>query len=1180
MRPRAVTNHGRYLPLIAATLLLGPILADEPPDRIKVGIYNNPPLVTTNQAGSPTGLFIDVLEEIASKEGWKLHYVAGTWSDSLQRLLSGKIDLLPAIAINKERQQQFLFIDQSLLSNWAQIFVPENSPIQSIPDLNGKIIAVMRDDIYVTGEHGLISLCESFLVICNLTEYDTYDRVLRAVAQGKADAGLVNRLFGATRGYIYPAVASPIVLMPQDIRIALSRKSPNAAYIRKRLDFHLAIMKIDDLSAYQQNLRILFAPNTQVRVKSPAWITSAFLISGLVIFVLLILAQILRMKHSHNSQKLISKEAQYRTFFNGVAIALCEGDSSRALVKLQQLIDSGIKDIRGYFDKHPKELIEYIQLIRIVNANPATLRLFAVDSLYELQHWLPESYTPDFFVAIRDFLIASSDKRSSFSAEISMIAADERAIRVIIAFPLSSSLKEARHIPISIMDISQQRDTERQLSLVIKGASLGFWDWNLITDAFTVNNRWLDMLGLLPSDLNGNIEDWRSRLHPADKERIMPIILQHIEDGVPYNVEFRMRHSDGRWIWIEGAGGAVEHEPNANRPTRACGTHQEISDRKRASETMHTLMRSMVGITGGDFFKHIAQELCHWFEADSASIGELQGTFRIKALATIVKNRSISEFDYALAGTPSDNVIKEGSQLYPQGVQDLFPRDENLVLLQAQGYAGTPIKDLSGGVIGIVWVSSSKPLFLEHDWVHLMDIIAARVSAEIERMRAMEKLEHQATYDSLTELPNRRLLLDRLSQARARCLRHNHRGAVMFMDLDHFKIINDSLGHNIGDLLLREVANRLTGQIRDEDTASRLGGDEFVVLFSELSGNPQLAAQQAQQGAYKILKTLSEPYTISGNELHITPSIGIVIFPMNNETADDILKFADTAMYRAKDAGRNTIRFFLPGMQQAAEAHLRLQHDLRMAITNNQLYLNFQPQYDIEEQLISAEALLRWQHPKQGVIKPRIIIPAAEESGQILPISEWILRQAFLLSKPWMQDHKGLKRVAVNINAAHFHQVGFADQVKAILKEAAFDPKQLTLEIHENTLSENIDEAKKKIIALKELGVRFSIDSFGIGYASLAYLRRLPLDELKIHRSFVRDVTSDPKDAKLVSTIISMAHQMEIEAIAVGVETEAQLKFLRDNGCRLFQGYYFERPMPPEVFESNLMKQLKPANTN
>ncbi|MEW7986097.1 MAG: EAL domain-containing protein [Candidatus Thiodiazotropha sp.] len=1172
MRRRAVNTIGRYF-LLFSILLVDVIQADPSATLLKVGIYNNPPLVTANQTGSPGGLFIETLNDIASKEGWKLHYVAGTWSENLQRLATGKIDLLPAIAINTARQQQFLFIEQGLVSNWAQIFIPETSPIKSFPDLDGKRIAVLRDDVYITGAGGLESLCESFLITCDLIEYDTYDRVLRAVSMGNADAGLVNRLFGATRGHIYPAIASPIVLMPQDIRLAISRKSPSADYIKKRLEYHLAIMKIDDLSAYQQNLRTLFEPETTIEEKIPTWILQVLLMGSLVIIALFILAQILSLKHSRKSQKLITQEAQYRQFFNGVAIALCEGDSSRALIKLRELTDSGVKDIRSYLDNHPQELAEYIQLIRIVNANPATLRLFAVDTLYELQHWLPESYTPDVFTAFKEFLIASSEKKRVFTAEISMLAADGRPIQLLISFPLSHTIDEARRIPVSIMDISLQRDTERQLSLVIKGATLGFWDWNLTTNELTVNSRWMDMLGLLPGDLKGSIEDWRSRLHPADRERVMPIIMQHIEDGVPYNVEFRMRHSDGRWIWIEGSGGAVEHEPSSNHPTRACGTHQDISDRKRAADTMHTLMRSMVGITDGDFFKHVAQELCRWFEADGANIGELVGNDRIKALATIVDNKSIDDFEYTLAGTPCDVVIKDSAQLYTQGVQDLFPGDENLVLLKAQGYAGTPIKDRTGRVTGIVWVTSSKPLFMEHEWVDVMDIIAARVSAEIERMHAMDRLEHQATFDALTELPNRRLLLDRLSQARARCLRHNHRGAVMFMDLDHFKTINDSLGHNIGDLLLREVAIRLTEQIRDEDTASRLGGDEFVVLFSELSGDPQLAAQQAQQGANKILRTISEPYTISGNELHITPSIGIVIFPMNNETADDILKFADTAMYRAKDAGRNTIRFFLPGMQQAAEEHLRLQHDLRLAVANDQLLLHFQPQYNSEEELVSAEALLRWNHPQRGEIKPNIILPAAEESGQILPISEWVLRHALMLSKPWVQEPNNLRRIAVNINAIHFHQVSFTDQVKTILRETSFNPNRLTLEIHENTLAENLDEAKQKILALKQLGVRFCIDSFGIGYASIAYLRQLSLDELKIDRSFIRDISSDPKDAKLVQTIITIAHQMEIEAVAVGVETEQQLQFLRDNGCRIFQGYYFDRPLRPEAFESSMKKQ-------
>ncbi|MCU7810409.1 MAG: sensor domain-containing diguanylate cyclase, partial [Candidatus Thiodiazotropha sp. (ex Notomyrtea botanica)] len=350
------------------------------------------------------------------------------------------------------------------------------------------------------------------------------------------------------------------------------------------------------------------------------------------------------------------------------------------------------------------------------------------------------------------------------------------------------------------------------------------------------------------------------------------------------------------------------------------------TERKHAEETLHTLMRSMVGITGEDFFERVVRELCHWFHADGANIGEVVEKNRIVALSTIVDGKVVEDFQYLLRGTPCNQVVMQGPHLYPEGVQDLFPTDQDLIVLNIEGYAGVPIRNIKGEAIGVVWVVSRQPLRMESDWKDVMEIIAARISAEIERKRATEKLQHRATFDSLTDLPNRRLLIDRLTQAQARCRRHAHKGAVIFMDLDHFKTINDTLGHTVGDLLLIEVAKRLQVQIRDEDTASRLGGDEFVVLFSELDGDPQVAAQQARTGTKKIQAALSEPYTIRGNQLHITPSLGIVIFPMDDENADDILKYADSAMYRAKEAGRNTVRFFLPEMQQSAEVQLQLQN--------------------------------------------------------------------------------------------------------------------------------------------------------------------------------------------------------------------------------------------------------------
>jgi diguanylate cyclase (GGDEF)-like protein/PAS domain S-box-containing protein len=1163
----------KHLLLFAFSLLFhSGIVSGVSPTSLKVGIYNNPPLVDTDLNGRPGGLFVDIIEHVAYQEGWKIRYVMDTWSDQLYRLSTGSIDLLPGIAINETRNKRFLFSDETVIANWGQVYVPENSEIQSIPDLHEKDIAVLRDDLFITSENGLPNICKAFNIDCKLHEYVTYDMVMRAVANGRADAGLVSRLYGAANGHFHSPVASPILLMPLDIRIAISRKSPHAEMIKQRLDHHLSILKADELSLYHQRLSSLFEP--QKPYQPPASFLYQLIFSvGVLFFALLLIAQILRWRVKMKTQELAAKEAQYHQYFDGISTALCEGDSSRALAKLEDLLDSGVEDLRAYLDKHPQLLRETLHLIRVINANPATFNLFGVNNLKELQQWLPKSLTPEVYTSFKEFLISSSERQKIFSCETPMLTTKGQRIQVMISFPLADSIEETQHIPVTMVDVTHLRETEKQLSLVVKGASLGFWDWNLLTDELTVNQRWMDMLGLEPSDMRQNIEDWRSRIHPEDRERIVRTVNQHIEEGKTYNMDFRMQHISGYWVWIAGSGSAVEFDPLTNRPTRACGTHQEISERKRAAETLNTLMQSMVSITGEDTFEHVARELCHWFGADVVNIGELVNRTQVKSLLTIIDNQVIEGFNYAIRGTPSDKVIKQGSRLFPQGVQDLFPEDRDLVLLDIQGYAGSPIRDRHGVVIGIVWVGSRSPLFMTPDWLNVVDIIAARISAEIERMRAMDKLEYQATYDALTDLPNRRLLIDRLSQAQSRCRRHNHNGAVMFMDLDHFKTINDSLGHNVGDLLLQQVANRLINQIRDEDTASRLGGDEFIVLFTELNSNPQMAAQQARQGALKIQKALSKPYTISEHELHITPSIGIVIFPMDNESADDILKYADTAMYRAKDEGRNTIRFFLPGMQDAAEQQLRLQNDLRHALVNDELALYFQPQLDLEGNLVSAETLLRWLHPQHGLVEPDTFVPVAEESGQILQISEWVLREALALTREWIDICQEPVCISLNISAVHFHQVGFANQIQQILEESGVNPKHLTLEIHEGTLVENFEEATEKVLQLKKLGVRFSIDCFGIGYASIAYIRRLPVDQLKIDRSFIRDIISDPKDANLVETIITMAKMMEIEVVAIGVDSDAQMNFLRDKGCKIFQGYYFSRPLPVDQFLTYLSKE-------
>jgi diguanylate cyclase (GGDEF)-like protein/PAS domain S-box-containing protein len=438
-----------------------------------------------------------------------------------------------------------------------------------------------------------------------------------------------------------------------------------------------------------------------------------------------------------------------------------------------------------------------------------------------------------------------------------------------------------------------------------------------------------------------------------------------------------------------------------------------------------------------------------------------------------------------------------------------------------------------------------------------------------ERKQAEAQIEHQAYHDSLTGLPNRSLLLDRLELALSRSKRHGYAGALLLIDLDRFKTINDSLGHSVGDQLLCEVALRLANVLREEDTVARIGGDEFVVLLSDIGSDTQAAARHAQGVAEKISYELSLPVRIRDHELYITPSIGITLFPIQNEDSGVVLQHGDTAMYQAKAAGRNAICFFLPGMQVEADKRLDMEKDLRMAIARDQLRLFFQAQIDENGDVCGAEGLLRWEHPQYGLITPDRFIPVAEETGLILPIGEWVLQTACEYITKWSKGElsQSLSHIAVNVSPWQFRQPDFPLQVEKILAKASTDPRRLGLELTEGVVIDNVADTAEKMASFKAIGVKISIDDFGTGYSSLSYLKKLPLDILKIDRTFVEEVTVDESNAAIVGTIIAMADHLGLEVIAEGVETQEQLNFLYNSGCKRYQGYFFSKPLPAEQFE-------------
>ncbi|MFY0544398.1 putative bifunctional diguanylate cyclase/phosphodiesterase [Brevibacillus sp. H7] len=438
-----------------------------------------------------------------------------------------------------------------------------------------------------------------------------------------------------------------------------------------------------------------------------------------------------------------------------------------------------------------------------------------------------------------------------------------------------------------------------------------------------------------------------------------------------------------------------------------------------------------------------------------------------------------------------------------------------------------------------------------------------------ERKRFEEQIIHQAYHDNLTGLPNRFLFEDRILLELEHAALYQQSFAVIFIDLDRFKPINDSLGHAVGDLILQEVAKRLSSILRKTDTVSRLGGDEFIVLLPNIK-----STQDVAEVSHKIVHSLSEPFYVSGHELFIGVSVGSSIFPIDGKDVKTLIKHADAAMYRAKENGGNTYQFYTHAMNTKVAERLKLETNLRKAVMRQEFQLYFQPQFQLHTgRVVGMEALLRWNHPEMGCIPPSRFIPLAEETGLILPIGEWVLWEACRQNIMWQEKGYPPMRVAVNISPFQFLQNDFVDMVTRIVKETGLSPNHLELELTESVFVRNLEKAAETLHECKSLGIQLSLDDFGTGYSSLSYLRRFPIHRLKIDQSFVQNISTSSTDLAIVSSIITMAHSLRLNVIAEGIENGNQVTFLKQIHCDMGQGYFFEKPLSKEDFEKHILAQ-------
>ena len=766
-----------------------------------------------------------------------------------------------------------------------------------------------------------------------------------------------------------------------------------------------------------------------------------------------------------------------------------------------------------------------------------------------------EPYVRELMVHDRRWRLTFLPTQSFLSPSEARLALQAGLAGALVSLLLASTvglLVRQRSLALARAQASEaaRRESEERFRALFNQASVGVALLDTATGRFLrANQRYGEIVGYAPAELASmNV---RAITHPDDLAQDASHLARLQRGEVPeYRLEKRYLHKQGHVVWVDLTvspmwipGATAEHH---------IAVVQDITSRKRMEETLRTNEHRLRGI-----LERLPMGVCL-----------VQSDGRI----SFRNRRFVQICGYAEAEAPDTDSWWSLAYPDPQQREAVRSRWREASARAIATDGVTPGMELTIRCADAQWRAVEvSGVQMEGGHLVTMQDLSERKAAE-------EAINQLAYYDPLTRLPNRRLLMDRLQQALATSARHGRTGALLLLDLDNFKTLNETRGHDSGDNLLMQVAHRLRGCVHEDDTVARQGGDEFVVVLEDLGDDPEEAAARSEEVGQRILATLREPYVLNGASHHSSLSMGVTLFSGMRETVDELLKRADLALYQAKDAGRDTLRFYDPQMQASVSARASLERDMRVGLAEGQFELYYQPQID-QGRITGAEALLRWRHPRDGFVSPAQFIPLAEETGLILPLGEWVLRAACTQLARWAA-HPELAALgmAVNVSPRQFHQDTFVAQVLAALASTGVEGRQLKLEMTEGLLLQDVEDTIDKMGKLRGYGLGFSLDDFGTGYSSLAYLKRLPLDQLKIDQSFVRDVLTDPNDAAIARTVVALGTSLGLKVIAEGVETEAQREFLERHHCHAWQGYLFSPPVPVEEFEALVRRTNPPGH--